>query len=131
MELAFVIWAVSVIPAIAGPVSFFGLFIVLFCAGLCIFASVVSKTSSSDSDKNEAKVVREITSKILKWTVPIWFIAILVPDKTTSYQMLAAYGVQKVVENETTQVLASDGVDVLKALMAKAKRELAEETPKK
>ena len=44
--------------------------------------------------------------------------------------MLAGYGVQKLAENETVQSLSSEGVDVLKEMLAKAKRELAEEKPK-
>ncbi len=44
--------------------------------------------------------------------------------------MVGAYGTQKLVESPAAQELASDGVEVLKELLAKAKRELAEDKPK-
>lgn len=128
MELAFVIWAVGVLPSLAGPVSFFGGVVVFFALGLMLFSGIVEKTGSSENDREEGKAFKEAASKVFKWTLPIWLIACMIPDKTTSYQMLAAYGVQKVVENPQAQSLASDGVDVLKALMEKAKKELVEST---
>lgn len=130
MELAFVIWAVGVLPSLAGPVSFFGGLVVFFALGLTLYSSIVEKTGSYESDREEGKAFKEVSCKVFKWMLPIWLIACMIPDKTTSYQMLAAYGVQKVVENPQAQSLASDGVDVLKALMEKAKRELGEDMSK-
>lgn len=44
--------------------------------------------------------------------------------------MVGAYGTQKLIENPVAKDLASDGVDVLKALMKKAKDNLEEKPAK-
>lgn len=59
----------------------------------------------------------------------VLFLACVVPSKESTWYMVGAYGTQKLIENPTAQELASDGVDVLKALMKKAKENL-EEAPK-
>lgn len=127
MELAFVIWAVGTLPSIASGVAFFGFMLMVVSFLAFVFCSVVEKSDSSENDIEIAKSLKTLSSKLLKIVIPVWFIACMIPDKTTSYQMLAAYGVQKVVENPQAQSLASDGVDVLKALMEKAKKELVED----
>jgi len=126
MELAFVIWAVGTLPSFASGIVFFGFILMLLSFLAYVFGSIVEKAESSQVDKDISAVVKKIASRTLFVVVPVWFMASMIPDKTTSYQMLAAYGVQKVVENPQAQSLASDGVDVLKALMEKAKKELAE-----
>lgn len=71
--------------------------------------------------------------KILSYKKSLFFVlllAILIPNKETAWYMVGAYGTQKLVESPVAQELASDGVDVLKDLLAKAKRELAEEKTK-
>lgn len=127
MELAFVIWAVGTLPTLAGMVCF-ATFVLMIIAGLVWgITSLFAKIEKKEDDVKECQAVANMAGKIFLWVLPLWFVFMLVPDKTTSYQMLAAYGVQKVVENPQAQSLASDGVDVLKALMEKAKKELAED----
>jgi hypothetical protein len=128
MELVFVIWAVGTLPSFASAIVFFGFLLMILSFLAYVFGSIIEKADSSQEDKDIAAVVKKIASRTLFVVVPVWFMASMIPDKTTSYQMLAAYGVQKVVENPQAQSLASDGVDVLKALMEKAKKELAEST---
>lgn len=125
MELAFIIWAVGTLPSMA-----FGLCFLMFCTFMCAagFAAFLTLVENDVDELEENKFLATKFKRVCKcifWiSFPLWVITLLVPDQKTSYQMLAAYGVQAVVQNETTQELASDGVDVLKALMAKAKKEL-------
>jgi len=67
-----------------------------------------------------------------KWVIAVVLLTIsrLIPSQEVTSYMLAGYGVQKLAENETVQSLSSDGVDVLKEMLAKAKRELVEDKPK-
>lgn len=128
MELAFVIWAVGTLPMLAGMVCF-ATFVLLILAGVAWgITSIFAKVEKKEEDIKECESVAKMSGKVFLWVLPIWFIFMLVPDKTTSYQMLAAYGVQKVIENPKAQEFASDGVDVLSALMKKAKAELTEKT---
>jgi len=86
------------------------------------------------SSKEEKAAYVSTRNKYLKmlW-VPITFVVIacLIPSEKTTWYMVGAYGTQKLIENPETQALASDGVDILKSLMAKAKKELAEDTLRK
>lgn len=70
-----------------------------------------------------------------KWKIAIVLLLVsrLIPSQEVTAYMMAGYGVQKLAENETVQSLSSDGVDVLKAMLAKAKKGLQEpeEKPKK
>lgn len=60
----------------------------------------------------------------LKWAVPLLLLLHMVPDEKTSWYMVGAYGTQKLVESPVAQELASDGVDVMKSLLARAKAEI-------
>lgn len=126
MELAFVIWAVGTLPTIASGMCFL-LFIVsaISFTGF-IVGKVGSIIESNDDDVALLKNVSKLGRNIFIPSFILWFAFLLIPDKTTSYQMLAAYGVQSIAENTKAQELASDGVDILKALMSKAKKELEE-----
>ena len=128
MELAFVIWAVGTLPTWASYTAFLSFMLAVISFFAWAFCSVFSKIEEDEDNKQQAADLGKLASKVMKCGIIIWFVACMIPDKTTSYQMLAAYGVQKVVENPQAQALASDGVDVLKALMEKAKKELAEST---
>lgn len=59
-----------------------------------------------------------------KWILAVILLTVsrLIPSQEVTSYMLA--------ENETVQSLSSEGVDVLKEMLAKAKRELSEEKPK-
>lgn len=63
-----------------------------------------------------------------KWKLAFIFLLIskLIPNQEITSYMMAGYGVQKLAENETVQSLSADGVDVLKSMLAKAKKELQE-----
>lgn len=116
MELAFIVWMIGVLPKISALFTVIGGAI----SGLACFGVLIGCAESMPP-------VVKVCKKILMFSVPIAFLGFLLPDKQTTYAMAAAYGVQTVVENPKAQELASDGVDVLKALMAKAKKELEKE----
>lgn len=86
-------------------------------------------------DISDDRTVWDLT--VQTWIKKKWILAVilltvsrLIPNQEVTSYMLAGYGVQKLAENETVQSLSSEGVDVLKEMLAKAKRELAEEKPK-
>lgn len=132
MELAFIIWAVGTLPSVSNHMCFILFWVILISGGAVVgtFLAEVDE-KNSDHEKLVIKKFKKIAKTVLFISLPLWFFFLLIPDKETSYQMLAAYGVQTIVENETTQELASDGVDVLKALMQKAKADLAPEAVEK
>lgn len=71
--------------------------------------------------------------KLLSYKKPIClvvFLACVLPSKEATWYMVGAYGTQKLIDSPVAQDLASDGVDILKQLMAKAKKELSEESKK-
>jgi len=135
MTLALIVYLLSVIPKIS-VVCFFLLFLVSIAyLGFGIGAAIkIDVYGDYGEDKKEVKEGRS-TLKMLRKKVWIPFtllaIAVLAPGKETLYTMVAAYGVEKVVENPVAQDLASDGVEVLKAWMAKAKKDLSEGESKK
>lgn len=125
MELALVIWAVGTLPAVATGMCFILFFLILISGTLsAIMPFVENDPNEEDHGKLMATKTKGVSKVVLFISLPLWFFFLLIPNKETSYQMLAAYGVQTLIENETAQELASDGVDVLKALMSKAKKDL-------
>ena len=114
MELVFVVWLLGVLPLLSE---------------LCIFIGNVGVIGwvicflirAADGDKKLHKA----------WLITPLIILVLgavIPNRETTYAMAAAYGVQAIVENESVNELASDGVDVLKAWMKKSKTELEQST---
>jgi hypothetical protein len=71
-------------------------------------------------------VVGEWIQKKWKLAIVLLLVSRLIPSQEVTAYMMAGYGVQKLAENETVQSLSSDGVDVLKAMLAKVKKELQE-----
>lgn len=71
--------------------------------------------------------------KFLSYKKSIGLVILLscvIPSKESTWYMVGAYGTQKLIENPVAQDIASDGVDVLKALMKKAKENLEEKSTK-
>jgi hypothetical protein len=123
MELALVIWAVGTLPGLASGMCL-GLFLVSIVAiALKVTCAIASKV---DNDK-AAEHFSGIAGKVCWISIPLWFLFLLVPNKETAYTMMAAYGVQTLVQNETAQSLGADGVDVLKLMLEKAKKDISAE----
>lgn len=116
MELVFVVWLLGVLPGLGGLLGLIG--------SVGLLGWVICSVA----------IGAEGTGKIHKaWLFTPLIILVLgatIPNRETTYAMAAAYGVQTIVENETANELASDGVDVLKAWMKKTKTEI-EQSPEK
>ncbi len=115
MELAFIVWVIGVVPVLSALFKFAGgMLSIVACFGI-LFGAI------------EEPSIAKSFKKVLMFSTPVLLLGVMLPNKETAYAMAAAYGVQTVVENPKAQELASDGVDVLKALMSKAKKELEKE----
>lgn len=135
MSLVWIIYLIGVLPAFAkglAVVGGMGSFL-LITAGviLTLMSNFMSCYSWDDKTLVEGQKKacavwgkRAFYSSVL--TLFIALVANLIPSEKTMYYMVAAYGVEKIVANPDVQALASDGADVLKQLMAKAKKELQE-----
>jgi len=134
MSLAMLVYIISVIPTIKVVSVILLAIIGLFALGWFISSSVDLDVYGHYGEKDPKVIGAHSTRKQLKklLTPAIIFLtlAVFTPSKETLYIMVAAYGVEKMIENPIAKDLASDGVDVLKQLMAHAKKELAEDVPK-
>lgn len=120
MTLVLIVWLVdTILPGLSVVLTL----AVLGFAAAILFTAVYALIGED----------RRPLCKIVSYKKSLFFVvllAILIPSKETTWYMVGAYGTQKLVESPVAQELASDGVDVLKDLLAKAKREIAEEKPK-
>ena len=114
MELVFVVWILGVIPHLGK--------LLILIGGVGVIGWAVCSLVMA------AERVGKLHKAWLFTPLIILVIGVALPNRETTYAMAAAYGVQTIVENETANELASDGVDVLKALMKKAKTELEQST---
>lgn len=134
MSLVFIVYLIGVLPSIQSLFSF----LAIFGTAVLVFATVLFKVEANSTtcyswdDKNSLKEKRAKCDKWGTWTLkaciaPLLFglIAGLIPSERTMYTMITVYGAEKLVDNPQVQQLGSDGVDVLKELLARAKRELA------
>lgn len=135
MSLVLIVYLIGVLPALTGMLGFIGGMgsFLLIGGGTVMtlmsnFMTRYSWDDKSDFDNRKAALGRwgKRSFKFVPITLLIALIAALIPTERTMYLMVAAYGVEKVVANPDVQALASDGADVLKDLLAKAKKELAE-----
>jgi len=68
-----------------------------------------------------------LNKKILpKWPliVVIFLVGKLVPTQEVTAYMIAGYGVEKLVQSEAVQEIGSDGLDIIKKMMEKAKEQI-------
>jgi len=121
MSLVLIVWLVTTfIPSIGFLVGALTVLVVFAFTVLCIFALI---------EAQPRPLLKFLTYK--KTLIAIVLLSCMIPSKESTWYMVGAYGTQKLIDSPVAQDLASDGVDILKQLMAKAKKELAEETPKK
>lgn len=119
MSLMFIVYIIGVIPNIIGLLQ-----AVLTVYGLGLVVLLISAPALFDYHR------KEVLAQVKKYAfLPITaaLLLVVIPSEKTTWYMVGAYGTQKLVESPVAQELASDGVDVLKALMEKAKKELAED----
>lgn len=122
MSLVFIVYIVGLIPKILSALGA----IIAVSLGLAALLFIFLPLWWDDhKDELLPKIKR-----VLWIPITAVILSVVIPSEKTTYYMIAAYGTEKLIENPTAQALASDGVDVLKEMLAKAKRELTEEKPK-
>lgn len=135
MSLALIVYLISVIPKIGAAclviLTLVSIFYLISLTSSSVDLDVYGRYGEDDPNVKKAKSLRKLLFNKLWIPIVLLFVAVVTPSKETLYTMVAAYGVEKVVQNPIAQDIASDGVDVLKQLMAKAKRELAEDSKEK
>ena len=130
MELALVIWAVLTLPSIGAGIAFIGCMVCLVAAGV----KVILTANGINRKSKHAEPGDVAIANMAHWAIviflPLWILGVIIPNKDTAQYMLAAYGVQTIVKNESAQELAKDGVDVLKQLLQKTKADMNISTEK-
>lgn len=131
MELAFIIYMIGILPSVGGFLTFASVALFTIFALMTINSLINADVYGINSEKGkQSKVTIGTLGKKLWIPISLALVATLVPSEKTMYTMVAAYAGQKIAETPQAAQIANDGVDVLKELLAKAKRELAEEKPK-
>jgi hypothetical protein len=121
MEFAFLVYVVSTIfpifSTVAGALMFVGCAVIAFWVfGTPFWFDNEFRVQRSHLFKG--------TKQYVKWAVPVMIICSLVPDKETSYTMIAAYTAQSIGQNEKVQDIAGQSLDVIEAFLTKTKEEL-------
>lgn len=131
MELAIVVYLIGVLPSVAGFVTFASVALFVIFALMTINSLINADVYGMNSEKGKrSKAIIGTLGKKLWIPILLAVVAALIPSEKTMYTMVAAYAGQKIAETPQAAQIANDGVDVLKELLAKAKRELSEEKPK-
>lgn len=120
MSLVLIVWLVNTVIPGLGALAAVSMFVMVFAIIILGIHACVEETTH---------VIKK-TKPLIKYAVIIVTLAVCIPDKETTWYMVGAYGTQKLIENPVAQEIASDGVDVLKALMKKAKDNLEEKPTK-
>lgn len=116
MILAFIVWLVmTVFPALIkiGATLSLAVGLTFVIAGLIALVS-----------EGECLKPWEIWKKVARYAIPIVVALQFIPDTKTSWYMVGAYATQTVVQSEAAQTLGADGVDLMKSLIARAKKEI-------
>lgn len=128
MELAIIVYLIGVLPSVAGFVTFASVALFIIFALMTINSLINADVYGIHSEKGKrSKVTIGTLGKKLWIPISLAVVAALIPSEKTMYTMVAAYAGQKIAETPQAAQIANDGVDVLKELLAKAKRELAED----
>lgn len=128
MELAIIVYLIGVLPSIKVLLSATS----ILCVVVLLIMAIGAKTDIDvyGTDREQGKKGSATLSKLYRkvWIPCVIFpVACLIPSEKTMYTMIAAYAGQRIAETPEAKQIANDGVDVLKELLAKAKKELAEE----
>lgn len=131
MELAIIVYLIGVLPSVAGFVTFTSVALFIIFALMTINSLINADVYGKHSEEGKrSKATIGTLGKKLWIPISLAVVAALIPSEKTMYTMVAAYAGQKIAETPQAAQIANDGVDVLKELLAKAKRELEEEKPK-
>lgn len=120
MSLVFIVWLVTTfLPNLGLMVGITTVVAFVIFGFLSVYAFI---------EENANPLLKFLSYK--KSICFVLFLACVIPSKESTWYMVGAYGTQKLIENPVAQDIASDGVDVLKALMKKAKENLEEKSTK-
>lgn len=131
MELAFIVYCIGILPGIAAFFGVTGGVSLLLLLGAAFYFTVGMNSWDSKETIESKKAGRR---KALRWIwLPLLMIlfAKTIPSEKTMYTMVVAYAGQAIAETPQAQQIGNDAVDVLHELLAKAKRELKDDEPKK
>ena len=130
MEMAFVVWALGTLPGVFKGLGVVSFLLTMVCGFVWALATsyIIDSRNSKDNIK-EAMLFGRVSKTVFCVCLPLWLFSLFVPDKETAYAMAAAYGVHTIAQDERTQKIAGQSVEVLEAFLAKTKKEL--ETPVK
>lgn len=123
MTLALIVWLVMTVFPLLSSLSEILLAVGIGWLVVFGFIFMITYDESYMTGIFEASK-RKLKSKVWASLFALSFMCALVPSKETSWYMVGAYATQTVVQSDTAKELASDGVDVLKSLMARAKAEI-------
>lgn len=133
MSLALIVYLVGVIPALGNSLSFIGVLMATFLGAASIITYAMSNEtyvwSWEDEEQNleKRKRLSKLSPKLFYGAVAglvMAFLSVFIPNKETMLLMVSAYGVETLASNEKVQEIGKDGLDVIQAYLAKAKKEL-------
>lgn len=129
MTLVLLVYLIGVLPMFSTMLVSMGIVLILILA-ICI---LVFSLQTEDADGEDKEKWRTLNRKSFKcfWIPPFLFlVACLIPSERTMYTMLTVYGAAEIAKTPAAQQIGNDAVDVIKELVAKARRELSEENKK-
>lgn len=124
MSLVWIVYLIGVLPNIAAFFGVIGGVIITLIFGTALFCTVDMNSWDGEEKIASHKALRKRALKFSWLPLLLILFANTIPSEKTMWYMIAAYGTQKLIENPEAQALAADGVDVLKDLLAKAKKEI-------
>lgn len=126
MELAIVVYLVSLFDGIGSS-------LVVTTTALTLAACVACGICSEGSLNEDLWLKRCYNlAKSLLFTIPILSTFVwIVPDKETSYTMLAVYGAQEIVQSDEATRIMGKSVEVFEAYMDDYLEELNQDEPEK
>lgn len=98
----------------------------VWCYALFVGLGLTFGKMNIDVNGN-ASLFNSVKEKVLtKWKVValILVTGCLLPSKEVTAYMIAGYGVEQLVQNEAVQEIGSDGLDIIKKMMEKAKQDI-------
>lgn len=116
MEAMLIVWAIGVLPNLAGALIPIGLFGTL--GSLFTFAFLWSES---------IEIKKRFAIPVVFGFIMMLIVGSIIPDRNTALAMGAAYIGQNIIESPKVQELASDSVDVLSSYLKKAKKDLEQE----
>lgn len=122
MSLVFLVYLIGIVPNITNAATF------IISSYFVVIATLFILTPIWWDDYKE-EVAKQFR-RYLWLPVIASVVFVVLPSEKTMYYMVAVYGAEKIAETPAAQQLGNDALDVLKGLVAKAKKELADESVK-